>query len=524
MSRCGCFLRPFRLCRPRRSGREFRQVLFRSDRVRSDRVRSDRESARTESARTERDPLGTRTECELLLSQLEDLERPVRLDHVRPPGQRGEGELPSLLGVPIHVDDRRAAHFLLIDKKDGFTQEDEEIAVALADAAAMAMAMANSRQPDAGSQERWLEAEAEVSRIPSGMVGLREAAGRITQALRDVSGADYVGIVLLDPAQPDLATLESANGLGMERMTGSRFPVQHIAPAVRLIRSGHAVVSEDFPGQKGYVRPPEWMEAFADIGLGMVMPLLAPEEIVGVTFLGWKIGSPVETVAARDAHHVESFVNSAALALRQVKLLRERSDQVVFHERDRIVRDLRDGVIDRLFAIGTCLHSAAGLTARPEVAGGSTRRSTTSITPTGRSSRRYSDSTTGRCDRLSTREYCARSMPPVLGLDSRPDWSWRGVIDDVPPELERVLELVVRDALAQVTDREAVTDVEVVLHVTDEQLVLAVTDNGADVGRDEETAARRRSLHTSAEHLGGSFEVRATKAGMTKVVWKAPLG
>jgi signal transduction histidine kinase len=428
----------------------------------------------------------------------------------------------DLLGVPIYVGPRPSAYLLFVDKAGGFDSDDEELAVAFADAAAMRLA--DVREPETlARREQWLDAIADISAIPLSHAGPRQAAGGVARRLREVSAADYVGVVLIDPAHPNVCSLEAADGLGMEYATGARFPLREIEPAADLIRTGQIAVGEDVLREEGYEPPSEWIEAFADIALAMVVPLRAPEEVLGVTFIGWRRGSAMETLAAREARHVESFVQAAALALQRVQQHRERARALVLEDRERIVAELRDGVIGRLFAIGTRLHSAAGLTLSSEV-------------------RERVEDAIEELDG-TTRELVARVFhleqgytgPPVHDrilrevdaagerLGFTPRLVVEGTFDfAVPSEVEQSLPLVVRDALTYVAERGSATKIEMFLRVNADQLALVVLDDGALVGSDA-AATYLQALSARATRLGGSCEVGVTEGRTTRVHWHVPL-
>ena len=428
----------------------------------------------------------------------------------------------NLLGVPIYAGPWPSAHLLFVDKDGGFDSDDEEVAVAFADAAAMRLA--DVREPESSARrEQWLDAIADVSGIPLSHSDVRQAAGGIARRLREVSAADYVGVVLIDPAHPNVVSLEAADGLGMEYATGTRFTLREIAPAAELIRTGQIAVGERVLQEEGYEPPAEWIDAFADIALAMVVPLRAPEEVLGVTFIGWRRGSVMEAIAAREARHVESFVQSAALALQRVQQQQEQARALVLQDRERIVSELRDGVIGRLFAIGTRLHSAAGLALSSEVR----ERVEDAI-----------EDLDGTTQELVSRVFhleegapgsrvCDRILREVEVAGQRLGFTPRLVLEGtfdptVPPEVEQWLPLAMRDALTYIAERGSATKIEILLRVNADDLALVVLDDGA-VAASDAAAIYLRALRARATHLGGSCEVDVTEGRTTKVYWHVPL-
>ena len=63
-----------------------------------------------------------------------------------------------------------------------------------------------------------------------------------------------------------------------------------------------------------------------------------------------------------------AFAGQAALALERAQAQQEREMFVILEDRERIARDLHDVVIQRLFATGMHLQTAARLASRPDVA------------------------------------------------------------------------------------------------------------------------------------------------------------
>ena len=147
-----------------------------------------------------------------------------------------------------------------------------------------------------------------------------------------------------------------------------------------------------------------------------------------------------------------SFAGQAALALERARAQEERELLVVLEDRERIARDLHDVVIQRLFATGLQLQSAAphGRPARGRPSG-STRPSTTSTPPSATSAGRSSS-----CARRSSA--VAAHRDPRRGRRGRrrrsgsgPTLEMSGPVDSaVPDEIRPDLLAVLREALSNV--------------------------------------------------------------------------
>ncbi len=431
----------------------------------------------------------------------------------------------SLVGVPVVQRDRSLGQLYVCNKVGAatFTKADENAVLALAAASGIAIENAHLYERERRRQQ-WLEAAAEVTHLLLGDVKKDQALGTVTRLLREVSGADYAGILLLDPTSPDTVDMEAVEGLGLEPTSGTRTTVEGI-PA-QVVGSGRGLVSADITREEGYSPPESWREALSVVGLGMVMPLNAPDEILGTLYVGWVRGSPHARPAAREAPLVEMFASQAALALQQVRAQDNRARLLVLEDRDRIASDLHDAVIQRLFAIGTRLHSAVGLSTRPEVR----RRITGAIDALDETTQEVrsaifqlhhpeAENLPSVRESLLTEVDAARA---VFGFTPR--LVLHGGTEGISPEGQRVLLEIVREAFALTARRGLPHHVEVELRSSADDIALRVSDEGAGTETVEELRAEPRfaALAARAEHFGGTCTIRIEPAGRTTLVWRVP--
>ncbi|MFD2079687.1 GAF domain-containing protein [Actinopolymorpha cephalotaxi] len=272
---------------------------------------------------------------------------------------------PTLLGVPLRPRDHHAGQLLVGDPEAGrFTQDDEDLLAAYGAAAAMVMYRADLHERGR-RQQRWLHAVTELTDLLLGQVDREKALGTLTARLREVSGADYCALLLLDPADPETGTLHAVTGLSLEHQSGSRTPLRGLT--ARVVRTRRSVVSPDLDQVYGYGPPPEWRTALAELGLGMLLPLRTDGEVLGVLFAGWRKGSPVAHLAAREVELVEMFAHQAALALRQARAQTSRTEKSVVADRERIAEDLDTVVAHRLSRVAEDLGVAVERSRRPVV-------------------------------------------------------------------------------------------------------------------------------------------------------------
>lgn len=262
----------------------------------------------------------------------------------------------ALLGVPMRPRDHHSGQLLVGDPEGGeFTRDDEDLLAAYGAAAAVVMHRADLHERGR-RQQRWLHAVTELTELLLGQVDREKALGTLTARLREVSGADYGALLLLDPADPETGTLHAVTGLSLEHQAGRRVPLRGLT--AHVVRSRRSVVSPDLDQVYGYGPPPEWRTALADLGLGMLLPLRTDGEVLGVLFAGWRKGSPVAHLAAQEVELVEMFAHQAALALRQAHAQTSRTERSVLADRERIAQDLDTVVARRLNRVAADLGAA----------------------------------------------------------------------------------------------------------------------------------------------------------------------
>ena len=297
------------------------------------------------------------------LGSFTDPRRPVRVpDLTTHPGSGGWGgqAVTSLLSVPIRVRGEVYGHLFLTDKAGGgaFTDTDEESAIALADAARRAVE--NAEAYEERRLQRSLECASEMTRLLLGEVDLGEAMHLVTKHVREISGAIYSAIALLDPADPDMVVYASVDGLGLEGDVGTRLPRRGLTASV--IESNQAIVLGDVSHDERYDPPAEWREPLSALGSAMFTPLAAPNAPLGVLIVGWGRGTAHDRMAASGAPQVQSFADQAALALRRVQAQDERTRHERWLEATSEMAGLLLGEVDRDEAMCLVIKQIRALT------------------------------------------------------------------------------------------------------------------------------------------------------------------
>jgi len=444
--------------------------------------------------------------------------RPIRLEDItRHPRAYGfppnHPPMHSFLGVPVRIRDQVFGNLYLSEKRDGaqFNQEDEDMVVALAVAAGAAID--NARLfAQARRRQRWLEAAAEITAVLLGDVRRTEALGLVATRAREVAEAD-LALVLLHDGPDETLAVEVASGDG-GRLTGARVAVPGSEFAA-VLGERHLTVVDDLGTAADWGVP-------LKTGTALLVPLAAGEISYGALVVAYAAGTGGD-LADLDVAVVETFAGQAALALERARAQDEREMLAVLGDRERIARDLHDVVIQRLFAAGMQLQTAAQLAGRPEVRG----RLDTVVDDLDTTIRDI------RGAIFELRSPAPGSLRSELrgvvdeargALGFRPDLRIDGPIDTAVPEAVRVaLPPVLREALSNVAKHAHAGAARVRLAVGRGEAVLTVTDDGVGPGEATATGHGRANMAARAADLGGSFELAAGPAGGTVLTWRVPL-
>jgi signal transduction histidine kinase len=439
--------------------------------------------------------------------------RPLRLDDLgRDPAAFGfppnHPPMTTFLGVPIRVRDSVFGNLYLTEKRGGSSFDEEDEAVVQALAAAAGVAIENARLYDAARRrEGWLRASAEVSSALLGESDPEDVLHLVAQRARELSGAGTSFIAL---PVGDVLLVEVVDGEGAEQLLGTRLPLS-TSPCGQVLAGGapQLLLGVEARG----------VLAAAPVGSALVVPLASR----GVLVVTTPDGTP--SVEPAIVTELSTFAAQAAVGLEVAEHRRDAQRLVVFEDRDRIARDLHDLVIQRLFATGMQLESAARLVERPEAAT-RVRRAVDDLDTTIREIRStiYALQNEPSDERVSLRSRLFDVIDAgAEQLGFAPAVRLSGLVDtSVRPELADHLQAVLREALSNAARHAGARRVEVVLEVGDE-VQLAVRDDGKGLPEGDHRRSGLANLAERAALVGGTFRAMARPEGGTELVWTAPL-
>ncbi|MGA5823306.1 GAF domain-containing protein [Kitasatospora sp. NPDC094028] len=426
----------------------------------------------------------------------------------------------TFLGVPVRVREEVFGNLYLTDKQGGeeFDADDEAVISTLAVAAGVAIDNARLYE-EAQRQQRWLSVSAEITRALLSGGSRSEVLELIAQRAREITGADLAD-VSVPVAGTDTVRVELALGGDTAGRAGLLVPLKGSLSG-EAFASGVPETTTDLAGDPRLSAGPR---RFDGLGAAVAVPLgRAGGRIDGVLLLAREKGRPEFT--DREIGPLPGFADQAALALELAERRRDAEQLAMLEDRDRIARDLHDLAIQRLFATGMTLQSAARFIEH-ESASDRVLRAVGDLDETIKIIRSTIFGLRAREERAG-QGLRARAMravehaQAVLGFPPR--LSMEGLLDtDVPAEVAEHVVAVLGEALSNAARHAEADRVEVVLQATGTQVVLTVQDNGIGVP-EQGRRSGLRNLAERAEGLGGVFEVTAPAEGGTRLLWSAPL-
>jgi signal transduction histidine kinase len=268
----------------------------------------------------------------------------------------------SFLGAPVQAMGRVFGNIYLAEKRGDskFSREDEDSVVILATQAGAAIANA-TLYAETRRRERWLDALRDItSEILSGSEADALLA-RIAEHARDLAGADSATILTL-ASRPGRLVVAAAVGAHASQVRGQSVPASgSISGAV--MESGRPLVTEDASADTGAYQP---IIRLGRVGPAIFVPLRVRGRATGTLMVanlkGGRRFDP-ETIRL-----VETFADQASVAMEYVRAQDDARRVELMEERERIAKELHDGIIQSLFAVGMNLQVTALMPGSPETA------------------------------------------------------------------------------------------------------------------------------------------------------------
>jgi signal transduction histidine kinase len=457
-----------------------------------------------------------------ILGVLIDDARPLRLHDIAE-DPRSVGFPPNhppmrgFLGVPVTTRGQVYGNLYLTEKHGGedFDADDERALILLATQAGVAIENAYLYE-EAQDRAQRLEAIREITTAILAGTDTGQLLGLVVGHARALVGADLATLAL--PAGDERLVIEAADGQLADQLRGTTFPAQGSVTG-EVIGTGKAVVLADAASDPRTAQP----IVAAGLGPAVFIPLAVRGHTLGSLTVANARGGALLREA--EVQLVETFAEQAAVALEYARLQGELKRLAVLEDRERIAKELHDGAIQALFAVGLGLQGSVLLAGDPELRG------------------RLQDAVE-ELDRVirDLRNYIFGLRPGILA-DRQLDQALHSLVSDfgqrsgvlaiaeIDPQVAAELggragEVVqlAREALSNVSRHAQAATCRVSLYQDQEQAVLEVDDDGHgfDPAQVTGTGQGLGNLRERAERLGGKAEIHSSPGQGTRIRVEIP--
>ncbi len=269
----------------------------------------------------------------------------------------------SFLGAPVQARGKVFGNIYLTQKMGApeFDAEDEAALVVLATHAGVAIENARLYE-EAKRRGQWLEAVREISSSILAGTEIDDVLQIIVRRAREL--VDAATATIVTPASGgdrDSLTIKVADGARSNELVGLAVPTQGSVSG-DVIGSGQPAVLTDASRDGRTYQP---MIALGNMGPMVLVPLVLRGRPFGTLAVANAVGGPgFDEEAVR---LVQTFADQASVALEYGRAQIELNRLSVLDERERIGRELHDGVIQSLFSVGMGLQATAARSRDPEV-------------------------------------------------------------------------------------------------------------------------------------------------------------
>lgn len=275
----------------------------------------------------------------------------------------GHPPMTSFLGAPVKARGKVFGNIYLTEKQGAaeFDAEDEAALLVLATQAGIAIENARLYE-EAQRRGRWLEALREISSAILADADIDGVLQTIARRARELVGASTA--IIVNPqgdAESGSLTIKVADGAHAEELRNLPVPMQGSVSG-DVIQSGQTRILADSSKDTRTYQP---MIALGQMGPMVMVPLLARGRPFGTLAVANMIGGTV--FDDQDVQLIETFAVQASVALEYGRTQRELKRLAVLDERERIGRELHDGVIQSLFSVGMGLQATAARSGDPQV-------------------------------------------------------------------------------------------------------------------------------------------------------------
>ncbi|MBN9492483.1 GAF domain-containing protein [bacterium] len=351
------------------------------------------------------------------------------------------------------------------------------------------------------AMQRWLPEMAATSELLADATSLGEVLAHLAARAREVTASEYAAISTFD----ERGVLERFiyNGIDEEMAQRLGHPPVGRGLLGELVHATGPVRIDDLATHPSFTG---WPEGHPDMAIFLGVPIRAGGHTIGSLYMTRERGKPVFTADDEMAGSILALQAAVALS---AALARERSGRLVLlEERERIARDLHDGAIQTLYALGLRFDAARVVASNPDVRT-TLDESVENINQLIADLRQYI--TMLEAETPDNEPDLARDLPFVVqqavppGVDTIVNITAAALHELTARDAEDLLYFT-REALSNAVRHGQPTKVAVDLRQTIVETALTIQDDGAGF---DQTHARQGfgtvTMKSRAERLGASF-------------------
>ncbi len=374
----------------------------------------------------------------------------------------------------------------------------------------------------AGQASDELAALDTATRGIAGVLDLDRVLQLITDRVRELAHAEYAALGIIDQE----GGIERFITSGVTRAERERIgPPPHGHGLLGIIaRQTQAVRVHDIatdPRRYGF--PPNHPDMHSLLGV----PIGAKGRSIGRLYLTNK--QPSGDFTEDDERLVEMFGLHAGIAIENARLHEQVQRLAIVEERERIGRDLHDGIIQSIYAVGLSLEDVPELMAdEPDEARARVERAIDSLDQSIRDIRNFI---------FGLRPELLEQAGLVGGLAALADeFRVNSMVDvdvdtaeaqdaDLPPDLIGQLLSIAREALSNIARHSRATRGSVRVETGGDAVRLIISDNGVGFDPTRPRGAGHQGLvnmRARASSVGGRLDVESEPGSGTRIIVEAP--
>lgn len=369
-----------------------------------------------------------------------------------------------------------------------------------------------------------LNAVDEAARAIAGLLDIEDALQLIVERVRTLVGARYAALGIMGP-EGRIQRFITSGMTPHEREAIGPLPRGRglLGLIIRKARSYRIPNIAAHPDSSGFPANHPPMTSFLGV------PVTSRGQSVGNFYLTDKAGATEFTPA--DQRLVELFALHAGIAIDNAQLHQQAADLAVVQERDRIGRDLHDGIIQSLYAVSLSLEDVPEImAAAPGEAGSRVDAAIDSLQGSIRELRNFIYG-------LRPEAFGGADVPAgIVALGEQFRYNTLADIDlDVDPEAARDLSPeqgadllhLVRESLSNAARHSRARHLVVTFSRQEDGAVLVVADDGVGFDASAPVAPGHQGLgnmRARAEAIGATIRVESAKGEGTRIIVLVPHG